>query len=231
MNSSTAVPRRRPPRFSLGGRVLRVSPVTTDARLSPIAPLTRNVANSPIDARCAYSKSLSLSLNRFFNSSHLILIYFLRFFFRGSHLLPSHTTHEPTTHNSKRAHSASGRKDDMCGAARRKHERRKVWAASGARRREKPGVVWRGQRAGHTRAAVLRSQREAAKAESAKHVCASRTCTQAQVNRLSRVGWVRPAATASWLPGPHGPARGGLSRAARVRAAATAAGWSDLHQS
>ena len=68
----------------------------------------------------------------------------------------------------------------MCGAARRKHERRKVWAASGARRREKPGVVWRGQRAGHTRAAVLRSQREAAKAESAKHVCASRTCTQAQ---------------------------------------------------
>jgi hypothetical protein len=35
----------------------------------------------------------------------------------------------------------------MCGAARRKHERRKVWAARGARRGEKPGVVWRGQEA------------------------------------------------------------------------------------
>ena len=27
--------------------------------------------------------------------------------------------HGPTTHNSKRAHAASGRKDDMCGAVRR----------------------------------------------------------------------------------------------------------------
>ena len=116
----------------------------------------------------------------------------------------------------------------MCGAARRKHERRKVWAASGARRREKPGSCGVASEAGRAGAAVLRSQREAAKAESAEHVHASRTCTQA---RPREMGTPSRNLAADWLPGPRGPARGGLSRAALVRAAANAAGLSDLHQS
>ena len=87
----------------------------------------------------------------------------------------------------------------MCGAARRKHERRKVWAASGARRREKPGSCGVASEAGRAGAAVLRSQREAAKAESAEHVHASRTCTQA---RPREMGTPSRNLAADWLPGP-----------------------------